>query len=263
MAAARALAVREHASLVEVPLVASDGALLRAWSFERPGRARGTVLLLHGLGDTRASELALADLFLSNGYRVVAPDSRAHGTSGGAMATYGLLERTDIRAWATFVRNHHPDECLFAAGASMGAAIVLQAVADEPFCAAIAEAPYATFRGAALHRVSRMYGLPPSAGRILVRPFVEAGLLYARLRYGYRFDRANPADAVAATRVPVLVIEDGADDTIPRGDAARIAAANPRHVSVWTLPGAGHVQAWGTAPREYPARVLAFLSAHQ
>lgn len=145
----------------------------------------------------------------------------------------------------------------------MGAAIVLQTVAVEPFCAVIAEAPYATFRGAALQRVSRQFGLPPLLGRFVVWPFVDAGLLYARLRHGYRFGLANPEDGVARSRVPVLLIEDGSDDQIPAGDAARIAAANPRHVSVWTVPGARHVQAWAAAPREYPTRVLAFLSAHQ
>jgi hypothetical protein len=32
---------------------------------------------------------------------------------------------------------------------------------------------------------------------------------------------------------------------------------------LYLVPGAVHTQAWTAAPREYPARVLAFLAAHQ
>jgi len=260
---ARRVAVAHGAALEDIPLIAPDGVLLRAWSLARPGRSRGTVLLLHGLGDTRASQLPLAGLLLDHDYRVLAPDWRAHGASGGPLATYGLLERADLIAWATWIRDRRPDECVFAAGSSMGAAIALQALGTATFCAVVAEAPYATFRGAARLRVGRQFGLPPLAGRVVAAPFVEAAIFYARLRYGLAFGAANPVDAARETRVPILVIEDGADDRVPAGDAARLAAANPRHVTAWTVPGARHVGAWAAAPEDYPRRVLAFLGAHQ
>ncbi len=262
-AAARRVAAESGVAVSDVPLVARDGVLMRAWSFERPGRSRGTVLLLHGLGDTRASQLPLAHLLLEHGYRVLAPDWRAHGGSGGPLATYGVLERADLLEWAAWARDRRPDECLFAAGASLGAAILLQALDAEPFCAAIAEAPYATFRGAARVRVGRNFGLSPPLGPILAAPFVEAALAYARLRYGLAMGHANPVDAVAHGRVYVLVIEDGEDDRMPAGDAARLAAANPRHVSVWHVAAARHVRAWAAEPQAVPRRVLAFLAAHQ
>ena len=262
-AAARRVAAESGVALSDVPLVARDGVLLQAWSFERPGRSRGTVLLLHGLGDTRASQLPLAHLLLEHGYRVLAPDWRAHGGSAGPLSTYGVLERADLLAWAAWARDRRPDECLFGAGASLGAAILLQAIDAEPFCAAIAEAPYATFRGAARVRVGRNFGVPPPLGPILAVPFVEAALAYATLRYGLAIGHANPLDAVARARVYVLVIEDGEDDRMPSGDAARLAAANPRHVSVWHVARARHVRTWAAEPQEYPRRVLAFLAAHQ
>ena len=203
-AAARQVASAHGATLDDVPLVAPDGAFLRAWSFTPPGRPRGTVLALHGLGDTRASQLPLTGLLLANGYRVVAPDWRGHGESGGTLATYGLRERADLPGLGAWIRERRPDECLFAAGTSMGAAIVLQALGEESFCAVVAEAPYATFRGAAVLRVGNQLGLPAAAGSVVARPFVEAGIVYARLRYGLVFWRANPIDGIAGSRVPVL-----------------------------------------------------------
>jgi pimeloyl-ACP methyl ester carboxylesterase len=261
--AARRVAEAHGATVTEVPLLARDGALLRAWHFERAGRSRGTVLLLHGLGDTRASQLPLTSLLLEHGYGVLAPDWRAHGSSSGPIASYGVVERADLAAGAAWVRDRRPDECEFAVGASMGAAIVLQAAATELFCAVVAEAPYATFRGAARLRVGRQFGLPPPIGPILAAAPVEAALWYAWLRYGLDIGQASPMDAVRTTRVPVLVIEDGDDDRMPAGDAARLAEANPKLVSVWHVPGASHVRTWAAEPSEYPRRVLAFFEAHQ
>ena len=179
------------------------------------------------------------------------------------MAMYGLLEEADLRAWAAWTRERQPDDCLFAAGSSMGASILLLSLRTEAFCAVIAEAPYATFRGAARRRVGSQFLLPPAIGPVAALPFVEAAMVYARLRYGLAFGSANPIDGVRTTRVPVLVIEDGADDRVPAGDPARLEAANPGRVTVWTIPGAGHVRSWAEAPDEYPRRVLAFLAAHQ
>jgi pimeloyl-ACP methyl ester carboxylesterase len=260
--AARRAAADHAAAFTDARLVAADGVVLRAWTFDPPG-ARGTVLALHGIGDTRASQVPLAGLLLGHGYRVVAPDWRRHGASGGALATYGVLERGDLRAWSAWIRDRHPDECVFAVGASLGGAIALQSLDAEPFCAVVAEAPYATFRGTAALRVSRQLGLSAGFGRVAASAFIEAGLAYARLRYGLALWSANPIDALRASRVPVLLIEDGADDLVPPGDAGRLASANPRAITRWTVPGAWHVGAWGAAPVEYPKRVLAFLAAHQ
>ena len=39
------------------------------------------------------------------GYTVLLPDSRAHGSSGGAIVTYGVLEKYDVLQWADWMRN--------------------------------------------------------------------------------------------------------------------------------------------------------------
>ena len=62
-----------------IQVTSSDGVALRAWFFT-PLKPNGSVvLLLHGIADSRASQLGLARMFLNHGYAVLAPDSRAHG----------------------------------------------------------------------------------------------------------------------------------------------------------------------------------------
>jgi hypothetical protein len=98
-ATAQAIALRNHAELAEVSVVASDDATLRAWSMH-PAHGNGdAVILLHGQADNRAGMLGNAELLLSHGYAVLLPDARAHGSSGGELATYGVKEADDIRRW--------------------------------------------------------------------------------------------------------------------------------------------------------------------
>lgn len=80
---AEATAARFGATLRDVSVTGSDGSHLQGW-FARPARANGdAVILLHGVGDNRESMMGFAELFLSNGFAVLVPDSRAEGESGG------------------------------------------------------------------------------------------------------------------------------------------------------------------------------------
>src|SRR6202795_3239737 len=85
-----------------------DVITLRAWTIH-PHRSNGdAVILLHGLGDNRMGMTGYAQLLLAHGFSVLLPDARAHGASGGDLATYGLLERDDIRQWFGFLAHVRP-----------------------------------------------------------------------------------------------------------------------------------------------------------
>lgn len=88
-----------------------------------------------------------AELLLAHNDSVLLPDARAHGASDDAIATYGLFECNDIRAWFDWLtKNQHPS-CIDALGESMGAAQLLEALAVEPhFCAVVAESCSQIFR---------------------------------------------------------------------------------------------------------------------
>jgi pimeloyl-ACP methyl ester carboxylesterase len=260
-AAARRVAAETGATVTDVPLIAHDGIVLAAWSFTRPSDSRGTVVVLHGIGDTRSSQLPLAALLLSDGYRVLVPDARAHGTSGGVMATAGIAEAADLREWTEWVRQQHPDECVFAIGTSYGGAALLQSLDRASYCAAAVEAPFVSAYSMAFYWLG---GRAPLFVRwAAMGPIVEAGFAYARWHYGLRLRSLDVLEPVSRSRIPLLVIDDALDDAVPRRDAQRLRDANPGHVQVWTVEGAHHAQAFGTAPDEYRRRVLRFLSAHQ
>ncbi len=253
---AREMARRHDSELTDVAIPARDGATLRAWSI-RPGNGNGNaVILLHGLADNRFGMTSYAELLLSRAFSVLMPDARAHGTSGGDLATFGLLESEDIHRWLDWLeQNDHP-ECAFGLGESTGAALLLQLVRYETrFCEVAAESPFASFREIGYDRVGQFFHTRPWLGRTLLRPIIEFSFVYARWRYKLDFERVSPESVVAETKTPVFLIHGQTDSNIPVGHSRLIAARNPA-VSLWEVPNTDHCGAIGTSPDEFSEKMI-------
>jgi hypothetical protein len=258
----QATAARFGAELQDVSVTTSDSAVLRAW-FARPTSGNGdAVILLHGIGDNREGMTGFAELFLSKGYEVLLPDSRAHGTSGGGYPTYGLKETGDVQDWFRWLATQQKPTCVFGMGESMGAAIILQAVKTTPFCGVVAESPFASFRQIAYIRVSQMFHAGSWLGRIVLRPAVELALVYGKLTRGVDLSQVSPQNSVARSTVPILLIHGLADDNIPPHQSEMILAHNPVDITLWEVPNAGHCGASSIAPEQFDVRVLGWLSSH-
>src|SRR5258706_1275701 len=188
-----------------VDMKARDGAVLKAWLLS-PATGKGDcVMTLHGIADSRTGTAGLARLFVENHYTVLMPDSRAHGESGGAIATYGLLEAGDVHQWVDWlIASEHPRN-IFAMGESLGAAVLLQSLSVEPrFRAVVAESPFASLKDISEYRVARMLPVPDLVAHAAAIPMVWSGFLYARWKFGVDFRAARPEDAVCGSSTPVL-----------------------------------------------------------
>ena len=165
------LAQRYHSDLTDVQVLASDGAVLRAWHF-RPRDGNGnSVILFHGISDNRAGMIRYAEIFLRHGYDVLAPDARAHGASGGDLATFGLRETDDIRRWLDWEQGNVHPACVYGFAESMGAAGLLQSLQSESrFCAVVAESSFASFREIAYDRIGQAFHAGPWLGRTFFGP---------------------------------------------------------------------------------------------
>jgi uncharacterized protein len=256
--------VAPNAEARTVEIEARDGVLLRAWLF-RPANSNGDgVLVLHGIADSRGSQLGLARMLLSHGYTVLVPDSRAHGESGGELATYGLLESGDVHRWVSWLIDEEHPHKIYGLGESLGGAVLIQSLKVEPrFSAIVAECSFSSLEGIARDRVAERLPFPPEIGRLLAAPPVWAALVYARLRYGLNFWSASPEAAMARAATPVLLIHGLDDRQTPPEHSKILAAANRRCARLWLVPGAGHTGAFGAAPREFQQRVLGFFAAYQ
>lgn len=259
---AKKLLLPVSATLTEVSVTAVDGSQLAAWNLLPKASNGMAVLLLHGVSDSRMGMMRYAEMFLRHGYEVLMPDARAHGASGGAIATYGLKEAEDIHRWVDWLGEHQHPPCVFALGESMGAAELLESLRVETqFCAVVAESPFASFREVGYDRMGQFFRTGAWLGRTLLRPVLEAAFLRARWKYGLDMEQASPIRVVEATRTPVLLIHGVVDRNIPARHSRQIAAKN-RAVVLWEVPGADHGGAISVAPAEFEPRVVAWLEIH-
>jgi len=248
-----------HSQREDFQVTAPDGVILRGWKVRPPDPNGSWVLVFHGVADNRVGVTGQAELLLRAGYSVVMMDARAHGESGGDMATYGWLERYDTRAIVDALEaSDHPAH-LFALGESMGAGIALQSAGIDPRIeAAVAEAPFASLREASYDYA----GLQeyPLLGKTLFAPGAWMMLYRGGQLAGFPAAGVSPEKAVASRALPVLLICDTADTTLPCRHAERIYAAARGPKALWVVPGAFHTAALGFAPEEFRRRVLGFYA---
>jgi uncharacterized protein len=239
---------------------APDGVELRGWKV-RPVSPNGAwVLLFHGVSDNRTGDLGYAEFLLHHGYALVMMDSRAHGESGGAMATYGWKERYDTVAITNALFATERVQHLYAFGVSMGAAIALQSAPVEPRIeAVVAEDPFANLREAAYDYAGLHFS--PFLGKTLFRPAVITGMRSLEKEGDFDPGDVSPEQAVAVRPFPVLLICGTRDRTIPCRHAERIYKSARGPKELWIVQGAEHASALGLAPAEYEKRVIAFLEA--
>ena len=259
ISAMRDSAHRLNAELRDASITTPDGAMLRAWLIHSHDPNGNAVLLLHGLGDNRLGMTGYAQLLLAHGFTVLLPDARAHGISGGELATFGSLERNDIHRWLDFLATQDHPACIFGFAESMGAAQLLQSLDTRPrFCAIAVESPFASFREIAYDRMGQPFHIGPWLGRTFFRPLVEVAFLRARWKYGLDMRKVSPEDFVAATTIPVLLIHGQVDSNIPVRHSRAIHARNP-NTQLWEVPGADHCGAISTVPQEFERRLLAWF----
>ena len=250
----------EPTGAVPAKVLASDNVTLQAWWFPFPGGSRNCVLVLHGIGDARSSSSGFASMFLHHGYSVLAPDSRAHGDSGGEVVTYGLIERYDVISWAHWLQGRGCSR-IYGLGESLGASILLQAISVEPiFRAIVAECPYARLRQMAEYRVGQKVPIPRFLSRPLSMWIVEAGFDYALLFDKLNFRNVSPETSLRESVTPVLLIHGLVDDRTPWQQSMQLARARPLHTQLWLVPGASHTNASTVAPREFESRVFSWFS---
>lgn len=249
---------RTGARKVDSTVQAPDGIELSGWKVYPPTPNGDWVLLFHGVSDNRTGVLGAAEILLRHGYSVVMMDSRAHGKSGGDMATYGWKERYDTVAVTNALYATEKVRHLFALGVSMGAAIALQSAAVEPRIeGVIAEDPFANLREVSYDYAGLQWS--PFLGKTLFRVAAMAGLAALARAGGFSPEDVSPEKAVAVRAFPILLICGTRDRTIPCRHAERIYRAARGPKELWIVPGAKHASALGQDPTGYEQHVVHFL----
>jgi pimeloyl-ACP methyl ester carboxylesterase len=237
---------------------AADDLTLRGWFLPVEDSDR-VIVMVHGAGANRADAsngmLDIAAGLVQNGFNVLTFDLRGCGESEGDMVSGGYFEKRDLEGAVAYLKERGFDR-IGVLGFSLGAVTSLLAAPEDPdIDAIVSDSSFADLNDIMkpeFHARTKAPGF-----------FLTPILLLIKVMYGVDFPAIRPIGKVAdiAPR-PVFFIHGEADETIPVAHAQRLyeAADNPAD-ELWTVPGAGHTQAYNTGPEEYLERVTAFFDA--
>ena len=250
-------AMRARLALREFQFPSASGSLIHAsFAAGRPGR--GAVLLLHGVGASRAAMLGRAAFLHDAGFAVLLPDFRAHGASAGGHTTWGVLESRDAAAALAVLRTQSCGERVGIIGVSMGGAAAL--LGDGPLAvdALVLESVYPTIREATADRLAAWLGPVGFAGR-----WVTPGALrWMQWRAGVREAELRPIDRIGAVRAPLLLLAGTHDPYTPLAEARALFARATAPKELWPITGAKHEDLHAYAGAAYERRVGGFLARH-
>lgn len=249
------------------PFTATDGEnlALHEWPLGERATRRGTVLLVHGLGEHMGRYAALAEQLNTWGFAVRGYDQYGHGRSSGARGDLTheqrlLVDLADIID-ATRMRMA-PGEPLVLLGHSLGGLVAARLVSMQvrPVDGLVLSSP-ALDPGFSLFQKLLLSVLPRLAPHLRVGNGLKVQYLShdAAVVARYRRDRlchdrisallarftaqAGPATLAAAPEwtVPTLLLWAGADRLVrPAGSAAWLAAAPPALVTGQCFEGLYH-----------------------
>jgi uncharacterized protein len=169
---------------------------------------RTTVLLLHGIGNSKERWLSTCKGLWQQGYASVIIDHRAHGESGGDYCTYGYYEKYDVQAVLDYVMRQDSQLNIGVWGHSLGGAVGLQALSIEPRLRfGIIESTFSDFRQVVYDYQWRMF-------KISSHQFADHAIERAAQRGQFIPDSIRPYCAAERITQPIFMAHGDQDERI-------------------------------------------------
>ena len=156
----------------DVWLHATDGSRLHAWFLPAQGKAKGTVLHLHGNAANVSNHLPLVAWLPPRGYHVLSLDYRGFGRSQGTPSLDGVVDDAAVALAYLRTRPEVDATRLIVVGQSLGGATALRLLArdSEGVRLAVIDSAFASYRQIAREAASTAGILAPLAP-LLMRAF--------------------------------------------------------------------------------------------
>lgn len=233
-----------------------DGIALQAVSSEPEKESHNWVILIHSYGSDHTIMRPYMNWYQSQGYHVIAPDNRAHGSSEGKFIGMGYLDQFDIRQWIDYVLEQDSNAEIILHGVSMGGAALMMLSAQEDLpdniTAVIEDCGYKSARDYLTWKLKQRFHLPAF-------PLIQIANLAFKMHAGYWMNDASAIEAVKKSKIPTLFIHGTEDQTVPLADVYDLYEAATCKKDLYVVEGAGHGEALEADPAMYWEKVQKFI----
>lgn len=218
-----------------------------------------TVILVHGMGDNRYSTYPWAQVFLENGYNVIAYDQRSSNANTAEHTTFGYWEKYDLIDWVNFFEEQAPGQKLGVWGASYGGATAGLAIGhqdlQEKINFLILDSPVSSMKWMVEEEMRNLdISLPVSY-------MTWCGNIINKLKLGFTYQDADVATAMREVKIPVLIINSKQDSLTPYFMGKDIYdAMTGNNKEIWTVDDSEHHEIWIDYNEEYREKLKKFLT---
>lgn len=234
-----------------------NGYLLNA-IFLKPLDTTQTVIICHGVTESKVNSFKFARLFERLGFNSVIYDHRRHGESGGKTTSFGYYEKSDLQAIVQYIRKKISKDALLGIhGESMGAAtIILYAgTYEDEADFHIVDCPFSDFTEQVLHVLRRE---TPFRSMTVLR----IANLFLKLRDGYTFNLISPKEVVGNISKPMLFIHSLEDTFILPYMTEELYEKKTGPKMLKLFDKGEHARAFNKNPKQYEETVKEFLNTY-
>lgn len=228
-------------------------------SDEKSSGAKKLVICLHGYTSQSMQDFTgLTDYYFRNGFAMLQPDARAHGTSEGKYIGFGCLDRKDLIRWIDWVIDYcGADTEIYLHGISMGGATVLMASGMElptQVKGIVSDCAFTSPKEVFTHVLKTMYHLPAF-------PLIPAANIVNKIFAGYGTDECNARREVAKAKLPILFIHGGKDTFVPARMCQELYQSCASAKKILLIEEAAHGESYYKDTAEYEAALDDFYSS--
>ena len=233
-------------------VVLQSNVKIACWHIKNDG-AKGTVILFHGFGASKANLLGRADEFMKMGYSTFLVDFMGSGASEGNCTTIGYLEAEEVKTCYEYLQKAG-ERNIILFGNSMGASAILKAMNDYHLnpSSIILEVPFGTMYKTTCARFKVM-GVPPF-------PLASLLVFWGGVENGYWAFGYKPIEFAKEVKCPALLMWGEQDEYVRREETEGIYHNLAGRKVLKTFPEARHEDYFNKYKAEWVRDICSFLS---
>lgn len=220
---------------------------------------KDTVIMVHGLGSNRLSVYPIAEIFLKNGYNVIAYDQRSSGENTAQYTTYGYFESNDVADYVNYLKEKNGNNNKIGLwGISFGGATVGiylgSESANENVDFAILDCPVSNMSYLIYTEMENMdIGIP-------LEFLMLCGDITTKFKLGFSYEDTNVCKYINNTKVPTLVINSKSDEVTPYFMGQDIYnSITHENKKIFTVEDSKHADIFLNYPDDYEKQVINFI----